>query len=404
MNILFITTKSPWPLNDGHSLRSYNLLRQAAREHSIHLLSFVKYQEEKLGCERLREICSSVQLIDVPANRSSFLLARDILKSLLLRRPAVVEKYDIAAMRKAIRVILEKEDIHLVHLDMLPLACYMEHLQGYPVLLNEHNVESLLLGRKAEHLNTISARLFFSLQRKWLERFEHKAVAAADHVISCSEIDADILRGFSTSTPVTTVPNGVDTVYFSPRQENSTSAVTLVFIGGLNWYPNRDAMQWFDERILPLVLHELPEIKLHLIGQGCAISWRHRGNIVCHNAVDDIRPYMNPSAVFIVPLRIGGGTRLKILNAMAMAVAVVSTTIGAEGLQVTDGEDICLADREQSFAEAIVRLALSAEERCRIGSDARRTILDHYTWDSIGAKLRTVYAACTRNMAGDCSL
>lgn len=379
-------------MNDGHSLRSYNLLKQVASEHVVHLLSFVKYQEEKLENTKLEKLCRSVQLIDVPANKSNFFLARDILKSLVCLRPAVVEKYDTLAMRKAIRSVFAREEIDLVHLDMLPLACYLDELRGYPVLLNEHNIESSLLARKAKHIKNPFTRLFFSLQAKWLNCFEQKAITAVDHVIACSENDSELLRDFSDSTPTTTIPNGVDTDYFAPTSEGDNGTVSLVFVGGLNWYPNRDALQWFDECIFPLVLAELPGIKLHIIGQCVEIAWNHRESIVCHGSVPDIRPFMNQSAVFTVPLRIGGGTRLKILNAMAMEIAVVSTTVGAEGLQVTDKEDICLADQAQDFAEVVIRLARDAEERRRIGAAARRTILDNYTWDNIGVKLRMVYA------------
>lgn len=401
MNILFITTKSPWPMNDGHSLRSYNLLKQVAFEHAVHLLSFVKYQEEKLEKTTLEEICRSVQLIDVPANRSPFSLAWDVAQSFVCLRPVVVQKYNTFSMREAIRSVLAREEIDLVHLDMLPLACYLDELRGYPVLLNEHNIESLLLARKAKHIKNIFVGLFFTLQAKWLSRFEQKAVAGVDYVIACSTHDSVVLREVTDSTPITTVPNGVDTEYFAPTLKGDSGTVSLVFVGGLNWYPNRDALQWFDECIFPLVLTELPGIKLHVIGQSIDIAWRHRENILCHGSVPDVRPFMNQSVVFIVPLRIGGGTRLKILNAMAMEIAVVSTTVGAEGLQVIDQEDICLADQEQDFAEAVIRLAKDAEERQRMGGAARRTILDNYTWDSIGVKIRQVYGGMLQEHHGN---
>lgn len=379
-------------MNDGHSLRSYNLLKQVAFEHVVHLLSFVKYQEEKLEITKLEEICRSVQLLDVPANRSLFFLAWDVIKSIVCLHPVVVEKYTTLAMREAIRSVLAREKIDLVHLDMLPLACYLDELRDYPILLNEHNIESLLLARKAKHMKNRFVSLFFSLQAKWLNCFEQKAVAGVDCVIACSANDSAVLREFSNSPPIATIPNGVDTEYFAPTQEGDNGAVSLVFVGGLNWYPNRDALQWFDESIFPLVLAELPEITLHIIGQSIDISWRHRESIVSHGSVPDIRPFMTRSSIFIVPLRIGGGTRLKILNAMAMELAVVSTVVGAEGLQITDKEDIWLTDQELDFARAVVRLARDADKRLSMGEAARRTILDNYTWSRIGAKLRSVYA------------
>ena len=166
----------------------------------------------------------------------------------------------------------------------------------------------------------------------------------------------------------------------------------MIFVGGLNWFPNLDALQWFDEEIFPDILQEYPSAHLHIIGQNNGKKiWKNKRAITCHGFVEDIRPYMARSSLFIVPLRIGGGTRLKILNAMSMGKAVASTTIGAEGLGVVSGENIVLADQEQTFSEAVKKLFNQPEYRMKISKNGREYIAAHYQWGKIGEKLLKVY-------------
>jgi len=391
MNVLFISTKSPLPTNDGHSLRTFNLLKQIALEHSVHLLTFVKSQEEHNYTSQLKEFCLSVKMIDLPENRSKISFMKTVLFSLLKGKPFVVCKYDNPRMHSSIANVLAHTRIDLVHLDMLPLGVYLKDVEGYKTILDEHNVESALLARRITAEPHIAGKIFFTIQQKWLEKFEKDTVANVNYIIACSELDTSMLRGFGASVPVATIPNGVDTDFFYSRKEIQTENDSLIFVGGLNWYPNRDALQWFDEEILPIILKQNPKTCLHIIGNLVRIKWKHDENIICHGSIEDVRPLMARASAFVVPLRIGGGTRLKILNAMAMGKSVISTSIGAEGLGTSNGVDILIADEAKSFAEKVVLCLNDSITRDKIAKEAEKFVKQNYQWNNIGLRLLTIF-------------
>jgi len=393
MNILFVTTKTPLPMDDGHSLRDFNILRQLAKEHRIHLISAVKAEREWGYVSDLQKICTSVQLVEVPANRSKLALAVTLIESLIKRKAFVTVKYDLPAMRQAIRKTLGENTIDFVHLGILSLAVYLDEVAGYPVALDEHNVESALLRRRLT-TETGIGRIFYRWQQKWLEDFEQEAARQVRQIWSCSDIDAKQLRQFAPQTPVAVIPNGVDRDYFQPLAGVQVEEESLAFVGGLNWYPNLDGLRWFDREILPLLLPKHPGLRLHIIGDGPQPEWRHKNNIVCHGRVEDIRPFMARAAVFIVPLRIGGGTRLKILNAMAAGCCVVATSIGAEGLAAVNGENILVGDSPDQFAGQILAAFASVALREKIGQNAELFIRDNYDWELIGKRLRAGLVRC----------
>ncbi len=393
LKILFVTTKTPLPMNDGHTLRSGNLVSEAARGNEVHLLSFIKNEEEVGQVEKLRRFCASVRLVEVAENRSRVALVITLLRSLVSGRSFLECKYNKKEMRRAICEVLAREKIDLVHLDMLPLGVYLPEVAGYPLVLDEHNVECARVRRQAEAQRGVISRLFYRLQARWLELFERRLAARVSHIIACSDVDAATLRGFAPEVPVTTIPNGVDCDFFTPA-DGEGEEENLVFVGGLDWYPNLDGLQWFDEEVIPLLLAAHPTLTLHVVGNGTPPGWRHPERIICYGRVDDVRPFMARGRAFIAPLRIGGGTRLKILNAMAARKPVISTTIGAEGLAVTPGTDIFIGDSPEAFAEAVAQCLQSGGGK-QIADGGLALVRRRYQWSSIGCDLRRVYAQCT---------
>lgn len=392
MKILFVSTKSPLPTNDGHALRTYNLLREVAARHEVYLLSFVKFKEEHEHLQELQKLCASVRCIDLPENNSRFSLTLSLLKNHFSSRPFVADKYDTTAMRAEITRIIKTQGIDLVHLDMLPLCCYLDCLKGTPVVLNEHNVESALLDRRLTTESNPLFRYYLGVQQKRLEAFETESVNNVDHVVCCSEPDRELLMEMAPSTPVAVVPNGVDTEYFQPLENSKEMCMSLVFVGGMNWFPNRDAVQWFDKEVFPEILATIPTVRLQIIGKSTeSANWQYGQSIEVTGFVDDIRPHLSEAAVFVVPLRIGGGTRLKILDAMAMGKAIVSTSIGAEGLDVMPGRDLLIADTTQDFARAVLDLLVNRDKRFELGSAARELVKNRYQWENIALLLDKAY-------------
>jgi glycosyltransferase involved in cell wall biosynthesis len=228
-----------------------------------------------------------------------------------------------------------------------------------------------------------------------LERFERKAFAWADAATAVSEAEAETIRSFAPDTQVSVIENGVDLEYFVPRPLLSEST-KLVFVGSLDWRPNQDAIKYFVGEILPILESMKLRIELDLVGRNpsaeiTALGRRPGVNLIGH--VKDVRPFVEQAAVYVVPLRIGGGTRLKILEALAMSKAVVSTGVGAEGLEITDGENIMLADTPELFAQKIAILLKDRELNLHLGRNGRKLVEDRYGWNQLAGRLEKAIAA-----------
>jgi len=391
VNILYITTKSPLPTNDGHSLRTYNLLRRVAARHSVSLLSFVKFPVEYDYQQELADICEDVALFPLAENSSKGSLVASAACNLFSSEPFVVRKYRDQAMLKAISSKQQQHRIDLVHLDMLPLGVYLENIQR-PVLLNAHNVESALLTRKADSLPSGPAKWYFAEQARRLARFERSVVARVTHVVACSDEDKELLHTMVPSASVSVVPNGVDTEHYLPGDSSLIDPARLAFVGGMNWFPNKDAVKWFDEEIIARVSELMPSTVLDVIGRPDGdMKLRHPEQIIMHGFVKDVREYLIRAAVVVVPIRVGGGTRLKVLEAMSMGKAMVSTTVGVEGIRAEHGKHLLLADTPEEFAQAVFRLQTDGVLRDRLGKAARSLATEHYQWDVIGQKLLDAY-------------
>ncbi len=396
MKILFISTKGPLPTNDGHCLRTFNLLQQVSLKHEIHLLSFVKYEEEYGHIDQLKEICASVKLLPLKENDSQLATFVTLLKSIFSDKPFVFHKYNKTHMSDAIKGVLEKENIDIVHFDMLPLYCYRELIGDIPVLLNQHNIESALLKRRVE-AEPFWRKWFFAKQQYLLENYEVEAMRGVDAVAVCSGPDQVTARNMAPETPVDVIPNGVDTVFFENSGGNTEKPFSLIFVGGLNWYPNLEGLQWFDREVLPLLVKEFPDIRIQLVGRQIPVSWKHPDSFQVHGFVDDIRPYLEQASLFIVPLRVGGGTRLKILDAFSMGKAVLSTSIGAEGLGGVDGQHLVLADSADEFAKSVIALCTDSSRRQLLAENSRKFVLDNYRWEAIGERLCSLYSKICLN-------
>lgn len=392
MHVLFLSTRSPYPLTGGHALRTFHLLREAARRHYVSFLTFVQHEEEWDGLAVLREFCEDVVALPVPSDRSRLALGAGLLANVPSSQPFVARKYDTRAMRRAVAQMCDAAPVDLMHLDMLPLAAYMNQAGSAPTVLVDHNVEYILLERRAKTERGL-ARRFWTTQAERLRRFEAAAVQRATRVIAVSDVDADILRRMAPGAEVRTVPNGVDLEYFQPST-GGEDPDELVFVGAMTHYPNVDSVRYFAEAIWPRIRAARPAARLTIIGVHPPESVRALENepgITVTGRVPDIRPYVHKAAVYVVPLRVGGGTRLKILDAMAMGKAIVSTSVGCEGLEVTDGHDILTADTPEDFAARALAVMDDEARRASLGAAARTTVQARYGWERLGEMQEAVY-------------
>jgi sugar transferase (PEP-CTERM/EpsH1 system associated) len=394
MRILVVTTKSPYPLFEGRALRTYNLIRQVARQHEVHLVSFVQTVEDLEGLEHMRSICGEVEGHKLYFTRPRWRLVVDAVIELFSSSPLPIVKYRSAAMTAALRARLAAHQYDLVHFDMLHLSEYFSLCGQVPTLLMEHNVESNILARRADTETRPLHKFYLRYQQRKLRRFEAEACRNAGQVVAVSELDARELARMSGRHDIRTVPNGVDVSYFK-QQDDAPRQSGLVFVGTFDWFPNADAMRYFVNEVFPLILKVRPDTMLTIIGKhgesAAAAELARHPQIRLAGLVDDIRPWLQAAAVYVVPLRIGGGTRLKILDALAMSKAIVSTSVGCEGLHVTDGQDIIVADQPDAFARQVLGLLSEGARAQSLGRRGRELVERQYDWRVIADSLLQAY-------------
>ncbi|HSM60537.1 MAG TPA: glycosyltransferase family 4 protein, partial [Longimicrobiales bacterium] len=263
-------------------------------------------------------------------------------------------------------------------------SVYLPGLRPLPVVCGHHNVESALLARRAEAEPSRVRRAYLRLQSRLQETEERTAAPSVALNLVCSEEDRAELSRIAPGARIAVVSNGVDTGQFQPATGGSEG---IVFVGGVSWLPNADGMRWFMEKVLPLVRRELPDVPVTWVGRASdenAAQYRERHGVTLTGYVEDIRPYVARAACFVAPIRVGGGTRLKVLDAWAMGKAVVSTSVGCEGLDARDGENILVRNDPGDFAAAVVRVLRDAGMRRALGSAARETAVALYDWGVIG--------------------
>lgn len=257
-------------------------------------------------------------------------------------------------------------------------------------MLVYHNVESILLKRRIRSEKYHYKIIFFY---EWLKlrQYERKALKNVNQIVAVSENDKMELRKLSKLDNISVVENGVDTEYFR-NDEAKEDEHTLVYVGGINWFPNYDAVKFFSSDILPKIKKVIPDVKFRVVGTLTKEPLQIRDNIIDFlGFVDDTRPIINKSAVFVVPLRVGGGTRLKILNALSMEKAIVSTSIGCEGLDITNNKNIIIADDPGEFAKNVIYLLKNPEIRRCLGKQGRLLVMNQYDWKKISEKMNNVY-------------
>jgi glycosyltransferase involved in cell wall biosynthesis len=264
-----------------------------------------------------------------------------------------------------------------------------------------HNVEAEIWRRHAETKTRAVPRLLYSVQHKRMRRYEADALKRFDGVLAVSDADRETFARLypgQVRGPVHVVPTGVDTEYFAPAPDPASRE--LVFTGSMDWLPNEDAMLYFCREILPLVRKAEPEVRLTIVGRAPTPAVTRLAaedsRVAVTGRVDDVRPYIRRAAVYVVPLRIGGGTRLKIFEAMAMGKAVVSTTIGAEGLDVEDGTHVRLADDPERFAAAVIDLIRHQPRREALGTAARALVAGRYDWGAVAGDMERALCALAR--------
>jgi glycosyltransferase involved in cell wall biosynthesis len=402
LKMLFVTPYLPSPPRFGGQRRLAGLIGGLSRSHEVSVLSFVDPREDFAASIRATAAyCKRV--IAVPNERLALTTPRKRLlqgRSLLSKRSFADFVYHTARLEDALQRLLAQEPYDVVQFEFTHMAANrprngVDSGRRPIFVLDEHNIEYDILRRTAGADTALDRKLYNSIDWRKLREEEQEAWRHLDGCALTSTRDEALLRHEVPTAKTAVVPNAVDIDFFRPRAETGgEDPKTIVFFGALNYHPNIDAMLFFLREILPRLKARHPELKFQIVGQHPppAIVARAGDGVELTGLVDDVRPYLARAAVVVAPIRIGGGTRFKILEAMAMGKAIVSTAIGAEGIEVRHGSDILLADEPDSFSEQVDRLLSDAGLRRAIGAAARSLIERRYGWPASVHRLEAFHA------------
>jgi polysaccharide biosynthesis protein PslH len=381
MKLLWVKTDFLHPTTRGGQIRTLETLRRLHRNHEVHYVAFEDPAQPE-GLTRSSEYCTKAYPVPHQiADKTSAAFALQLTAGLFSRLPVAVNRYRSAAMRRQVEHLLGQYKFDSIVCDFLFPAVNIPQLDA--CVLFQHNVESMIWKRYVDHATGLK-RLYFALQAKRMLAYEGEVCRSVRKVVAVSEADADAMRRIYGIARAYATPTGVDLDFFA-RPEVSAKLADLVFLGSMDWMPNIDGVAWFVREVLPLIRRRRPDCTLAIAGRRPSAEVTRLAEsdkrINVTGTIPDVRPWLFGSLASIVPLRIGGGTRLKIYEAMAARAPVVSTAIGAEGLDVADGENIYIADSPQLFAERCVALLESAAERERLSAAAWNLVASKYSWD-----------------------
>lgn len=386
-------------------LRSYHMLVELAKEFDIHMISpirrdvlhglYADIDEGLADCQgALGNICSDVALIEAGIGDLKWRKLKVAAQSLVNGRAYSVAWFYSRQMQTAVADALARNRYAIVHCDTISLLQYVPDDVGAPIVVNNHNIESDMLRVRAERAPSFVMRRYFKLEAERMEAYERAVAGRASLHLTCSDEDGERLLKIDPGLRVVVIPNGVDTTYFQPIQFEESSE-SLVFVGGQSWYPNRDAMEFFATDVWPLLIEKRPGLTFDLIGKNPSPVVRELAardkRFRVHGFVDDIRLMVGKATAFVCPIRDGGGTKLKILDAMAMGKAIVAHPHSVDGIDVRDGTSVVLASTAEQFRDACLRVIEDRELRATLESEGRRVVEERYSSTIIGNDLRRHY-------------
>jgi glycosyltransferase involved in cell wall biosynthesis len=388
MKILAILLSPPVPATAGHRVRNRSLLKALALEgHDVTVVAYASSEEVASPARELGKLCSEFHLLPTPENR-----LLDRARAFFGPRPYGALRLTTLAMRSLVQEQLAAHDFDAILCDDIYLAGNIPDSNRVPVLLNKHDITCRIVRQFAAAAHNPLKKLYAALEAHKIQRLEATACASVHSVAVCSSRDLDLLRELSPTARLFVVSNVIDVDKYSPRSLGDGQ--TVLFVGAMDWLPNQDGAEFLVCDILPRLRQLAPTARVVIAGRNPSPAMLHRfrefPDVSFTGTVDDLRPVIAQAAVCVVPLRIGSGTRLKILEAAASAKPVVSTTLGAEGLELRHGSEIMLEDRPRAFAEAVAHLLAHPQRAKSLGNAARLAVEQQYSIPALRLQLRNL--------------
>ena len=393
MKILFLGLRFPYPPHRGDKIRTYNFLKNLSQRHSISFASFVQSPLEASSISQLREYCDQVETVEF----SSLRAYGNCMLFFSFGEPFQVTYWHSPEMQRQVDEIIGRSDFDVIHAQFFRMAQYITKYTDHCKVLDSCDSYSLNLSRRARLDRGILWPLL-KVEANRVRIYETEIARWFDRVTMVSSLDRDHLLSINGSVPVSIVPMGVDLEYFQPNRTEDEP--NLLFTGIMSYFPNVDAVQYFCNEIFPLVKNAVPNAKFYIVGNSPAkkvIKLTTSDDVIVTGRVEDVRPYFDKSAVFVCPLRSGSGMQTKILEAMAMEVPVVTTSLGFEALEATAGKNIIVADGAGKLAQEVIRLLKDKELRRSIAQNGRKLVERKYGWSSVVRRLDVVYEDITKS-------
>ncbi|MGQ9617709.1 MAG: glycosyltransferase family 4 protein [Candidatus Aminicenantia bacterium] len=385
MNILVISPFVPFLQDNGFKIRLISFL-YALKGKNVYLVCFYEKEGEKDlsgGEDLVKEIYFF--------RRKNISKLQKLLNHFSLK-PLLSKRFFRKDASEIVRRVINKNKIEVVIVESLLMAEYVRGLRNVYKILDEHNIEFIRAKRRFENTRNILKKIYYFLIYLRLKRYELKVIKNFEACLVCSEVDRKLVKRYLDVEPIV-IPNTIDINYFYPKRRG-VSTKTIVFLGTLWYEPNFDAVKFFLKEIFPIIKKRVADAKFLVIGEGSRKDFDFEcyetKDVIFSGYVDDVRDYLSEARVFVAPLRMGSGTRFKILVAMAMGLPVVSTSIGCEGLDVEDGVNILIADRSEDFANKVIELIENEELRKSISSNGRSLVESKYSNDIVKEKLRNI--------------
>lgn len=388
MKILFITSRLPYPPYGGDKVRVFNFIKYLSKRHSITLVSFIENNSETKWVDNLKEFCANVELVYLPPWRSYL----NCLLKFLSVVPLQVHYYNSEKMKTKIEQVLAKEKFDGVYVHLLRMAHYLQSRRGICRILDLTDAISLSLKRSLSFRGHIFF-LFYFFEWLKIKRYEAQVIKKFDYNLLISEMDKNSHKSLQEADNVKIVANGVDTNYFSVKT-SGFNPKKIAYLGNFHSFPNRDGVLFFYEKIFPHVKKAVPDIKFYIVGVNPPqkiLQLARDKNVVVTGAVDDIREFLRDVVVLVCPLRVGAGIQNKILEAMALALPVITTSVGACWLNEEGRAVVLIADKPKEFADKLLCLIRNKNQRNDLGIKGRFFALKNYSWDVNVKKIESLY-------------
>lgn len=382
--------------------RSYYLMREIGRQHEMHVIAFRQHAHQSSSRElgeainAISEFSQVRAVLDLPQDQLVCGRINLALRALLPGMPYTIRWGQSGGYKAAVQLAVRDFRPEIVHFDTISLAPYIDLLEGIPAVLNHHNIESDMLLRRAKTEPSLVKRLYFWQEGRRLAAYEKKIVSKFKKHLVCSSLDGERFMQNVGSANIHVIPNGVDLEYFQPAPHGiEVEPASLIFVGGLSWYPNASAIRFFLREVWPIISARVPVLKFRVIG-------RHPPkdilNLTANDTrieflgfIDDIRTIVQQSTIYVCPIFDGGGTKLKMLDAMALGKAIVAHPIACEGLNIRNEQHVLQASNAEEFSSQIYRLLNDDGLRKTLGARARAHVEQYFSYESIGAELCQVY-------------